>query len=58
LLDPGMLVGGVIVEDGVDDFSRRNGALHRIEELDELLMPVLLHASPQHGAIENVERGE
>ncbi len=42
----------------MDDLSRRNGALHRIEELDKLLMPVLLHATPQHGAIENIERGE
>ena len=29
-----------------------------LEELDELLMPVLLHATPQHGAIENIERGK
>jgi hypothetical protein len=42
----------------VDDLSRRNGALHRIEELDEFLMPVLLHTAPQHGAVEDVEGGK
>jgi hypothetical protein len=45
-LDLGVFVGGIIVEDGVDDLSRRHRALHRIEEFDEFLMPVLLHASP------------
>lgn len=42
----------------MDDLSRWNGSLHRIEELDELLVPMLLHATPQHGAIENIERGK
>ena len=42
----------------MDELSRRNNALDRIEELDELLMPVLLHATPQDRAIENIERGK
>ena len=31
-LDLGMLVGGVIVEDGVDHFAGRDGALDGVEE--------------------------
>ena len=34
----GLFVGGVIVDDGVDDFSGRNSALDGIEEADELLV--------------------
>jgi len=51
-------MGGVVVEDGMDDFPRRNGPLDRIEELDEFLMPVLLHTTHQHGAVQDVEGGK
>lgn len=30
--------------------------IDRVEEADELLMAVLLHIPPDHGAVENVER--
>jgi hypothetical protein len=56
--DLGMLVGSVVVEDGMDDLPNRHGALHRIEKGDKLLMPVLVHASPEHGAVQDIERGE
>ena len=57
-LDLGVLVGGVIVEDGVNDLADRHGALDRIEECDEFLMAVLVHASAEHGAVQHIERGE
>ena len=39
-----MLVGGVVVEDHVDELSGRNLRLDGVEEADELLMAVALHA--------------
>ena len=54
----GMLVGGVIVEDDVNDLSSRNLGLDGIEEADELLMPVPLHTAADDLAIEYVESGE
>ncbi len=38
LLDLGMLVNGVVVEDQVDDPVRRGLAIYRAEETDEVLM--------------------
>lgn len=34
-----MLVGGVVVENDVDDLACRNVSLKGVEEADELLMP-------------------
>ena len=56
--DLGMLVGGVVVEDRVDHFAGRHRALDGVEEADELLMPMALHAAADHGAFEHIERGE
>ena len=56
--DVGLFVGGVVVDDGVDDFSGRNSALDGIEEADELLVAMPSHAAPDHGSIEEVERGQ
>ena len=53
-----MFVGGVVVDDGVDDLAGRDGALDGVEEADELLMAVPLHAASHHGAVEHVEGGE
>ena len=53
--DLGMLVGGVIVEDGVDHFAGRDGALDAVEKADEFLMGMALHAAPMHDAVERVE---
>ena len=50
--DLGMLVGGVIVEDGVDHFAGRHGALDGIEKADEFLVSVALHAAAEHDTIE------
>ena len=56
--DLGMLVGGVVVEDDVDDLSGRNLGLDGVQEADELLMTVALHVAADDGAVEHVERGE
>src|SRR3954471_16061284 len=47
-----LLVGGVVVEDDVDDLANRDLCLDGIEEADELLMPVALHAASEDGAVE------
>lgn len=56
--DLGMLVGGVVVGDSVDNLARRDGAFHSIEEFDEFLVGVLGHAAADDGAVEDVEGGE
>src|SRR4051794_20258559 len=40
-----VFVDGVIVENDVDELARRHLSLNGVEEADELLAPVLLHAS-------------
>src|SRR5262249_6334301 len=50
-----MVVGGVVVDDGVDDLARRHLRLDGVEEADELLMAVALHAAPDDLALEDVE---
>jgi hypothetical protein len=54
----GMLMGRIIVEDDVNDLSGRNLGFDGIEEPDELLMRVALHATADHLAFEHVESGE
>ena len=51
-----MLVGSVVVNDGVDFLPRRHLRLDGIEELDELLMAMMLHIASDDGAVENVGR--
>jgi hypothetical protein len=58
LPDLGVLVGGVIIGDGMDQLAGRDGSLDRVEELDEFLMGVLGHTAANDGAIEDVEGGE
>ena len=41
----GLLVGAVVVEHDVDQLAGRHRPLDRIEEADELLVPVALHAA-------------
>ena len=54
----GMLVRGVVVEDGVDgEFGRRSG-IDNVEEADELLMAMAFHALADDLAFEDVESGE
>jgi hypothetical protein len=51
-------MGAVVVEDHVDHLAGRHGALERVEEADELLVPLALHAAADHRAVEHVERRE
>ena len=53
-----MLVGGVVVEDHVDDLSGRHLRFDGVEEADELLVTMALHISADDLAVEHVERGE
>src|SRR5829696_3558695 len=55
---PRLFVGGVVVEDDVDDLAGRDLCLDGVEEADELLVPVALHAVANDGAVEDVEGGE
>ena len=54
----GCFVGGVVVDDGVDDLAGRDCGLDLVQEADELLMPVALHAAADHRPVQDVERGE
>ena len=56
--DVGLFVSGVVVDDGVDDFSGRDGPLDGVEEANELLVAMPFHAASDHGSVEDVERGE
>jgi hypothetical protein len=53
-----MLVGGIVVEDGMDDLAGRHGAFHGVEKANELAVTVLGHAAAEHRPVEDVERGE
>ena len=50
-----MLVGRIIVDDGVDHLSHRDLPLDRIEEADELLVAMVLHVAADDGAVEDVK---
>ena len=54
----GVLVGAVVVEDDVDHLARRHGALDGVEEAEELLVPVALHALADDRAVEDIEGRE
>ena len=54
----GVLVGGVVVEDDMDDFADRDLRLDGVEKADELLMAVALHTAADHLALEHIESGE
>ena len=53
-----MLVGGIVVDNGMDRLSRRDLRLDGVEEADELLVAVALHVAADDGAVEDVEGGE
>ena len=52
------LVGGIVVEDDVDDLARRNVALDPVQKANELLMPVALHVLADNLAGQRVEGGK
>ena len=51
-------MGGVVVEDHVHDLSSRHLRLNGVEEADELLVTMALHASANDLAFEYVESSE
>ena len=53
-----VLVRAVVVQDHVDQFAGRHRRLDRVEEAQELLVAVTLHASPDHRALQHVQRGK
>ena len=53
--DLGLLVGGIVVEHGMDHLAWRDDPLDGVEEADQLLMAVALHAAADDGAVENVQ---
>lgn len=54
----GMLVSGIIVEDDMNGLAGGRLRLDAVEEANELLVTVALHALPDHRTVEHVERGE
>jgi hypothetical protein len=50
-----VLVRGIVVENRMDHLAGRHRALDGIEELDEILMPVVRHAAADDLALEHVE---
>ena len=57
-LDLWVLAGSVAVDRRVDQLAGRNVALDGVEEADELLVPMALHAASDHRAVEDFESGE
>ena len=54
----GMLLGGVVVENGVDELAGGHDRLDPVEEADEFLVAMARHALAGHRAVEDIERGE
>jgi hypothetical protein len=52
----GVLVGGVVVENDVNDLADRDLAFNGVEEADELLMAMTLHVLPEDDAVSRDER--
>jgi hypothetical protein len=53
-----VLVASVIVEDAVDELAGRDRGLDGVEETDELLVPMALHAATEDRTLEDIEGGE
>lgn len=49
-------MGGIVVEDGMDNLAGRHGALDGSEEANEFAMPVLRHTAAEDGAVKHVDR--
>ena len=61
-IEPGanvrMLVGGIVVENDVDDLIDRNLRLDGVQKSNEFLMTMTLHIAADDRAVEDVEGGE
>lgn len=47
-------VSSIVVEDDVDELASRHRRLDGVEEANELLIPMALHAAADDGAVKNV----
>ena len=54
----GMLVCGVVVDDGLNHLPGGHLSLNHVEEADELGVPMTLHASADHRAFQHIQRRE
>src|SRR5271154_1219881 len=54
----GMLVGGVVVQDHMDQLTRGDLALNGVEKTDELLVAMTLHAASDHATLRHVQGGK
>ena len=54
----GVLVGSIVVHDGVDHIAGRYGVLDLVEKGDELLVAMARSAAAEHGALQRVQGGE
>lgn len=50
-----VFMSGIVVEDDMDGLFGRDLGFDLVEEADELLMPMLLHAAPDDLAFEHIE---
>ncbi len=53
-----VLVGRIIVEDGMNRLASRDGGLDGVQEADELTVAMALHAAAEHGSFQDVEHGK
>ena len=54
----GMLVGGIVVDDGLDRLPTRSLRFDGVEEVDKLRVPMALHIATDDSAVEDVEDGK
>ena len=52
----GMLVGGIVVEDRMDQLADRHSGLDAVEKTDELPMAMARHALADYRVVEDIER--
>lgn len=57
-VDLGMLIGGVVVRDGVDQLSDRNPSLEGVQEPDGFLMPMSVRVLAGDFAVQHIEGSE
>ena len=53
-----VLVGGIVIENDVDDLTDRNLRLDGVQKSNEFLMTMAMHVAADDRAIEDVESGE
>jgi hypothetical protein len=54
----GVLVGGIVIEDGMDELAGGHDGLDPVEEADEFLVPMARYTLVDDRPIEDIQRGE